>query len=260
MKKVISILFCVLMVSTQVYAQQWVSTSPQNKNVILEEFTGIYCQFCPDGHRIASEIAEANPGRVFLINIHAGNYAANHGYAGYIDLQTPEGTALDAASNNTYGYPGGSVNRNTSPSWIMGRDQWASAAATVMAQASPVNVFVKSSVDLDTRKLTTEVEFYYTDNSTSNKNYLTVMLTQDNILGPQVDGGNYNPTNWTWDGLYRHNHALRKVLTSGGAFGESIDTTTKGHYEYRKYVTDLPAAINSINVELFRLKSEAKLE
>ena len=34
-------------------AQTFVSTTPENKNVILEEFTGISCGFCPDGHLIA---------------------------------------------------------------------------------------------------------------------------------------------------------------------------------------------------------------
>ena len=34
-------------------SQTFVSTTPENKNVILEEFTGITCVYCPDGHRIA---------------------------------------------------------------------------------------------------------------------------------------------------------------------------------------------------------------
>ena len=31
-------------------SQTFVSTTPENKNVILEEFTGITCVYCPDGH------------------------------------------------------------------------------------------------------------------------------------------------------------------------------------------------------------------
>ena len=37
-------------------AQTIVSTNPENKNVILEEFTGIYCTYCPDVHSIAHAI------------------------------------------------------------------------------------------------------------------------------------------------------------------------------------------------------------
>ena len=45
-KLLLSLVFSLFAVFT--YAQTIVSTSPENKNVILEEFTGIYCQFCPD--------------------------------------------------------------------------------------------------------------------------------------------------------------------------------------------------------------------
>ena len=56
-------------------AQTNVSTTPENKNVVLEEFTGISCPYCPDGHAIAEGIKNNNPGDVMLINIHTGGYA-----------------------------------------------------------------------------------------------------------------------------------------------------------------------------------------
>ena len=40
-------------------AQLPVSTSAENKNAVLEEFTGIYCVYCPDGHKRANEIQSA---------------------------------------------------------------------------------------------------------------------------------------------------------------------------------------------------------
>jgi hypothetical protein len=248
MKNII-ILMCVLgFTFSQVNAQKWVSTQPEKRNAILEEYTGIHCQYCPDGHRIASELVAANPGRIFLINIHAGGYANPN--PGEIDLRTSVGTALDAASGNTIGYPAGTVNRTTSP---LGRGSWSSTAANILNQTSPVNVAAKAYIDFTTRELVTEVEIYYTSNSTVNTNFLTVMLTQDNLLGVQVDGGNFNPTNWTADGLYRHNHVLRQAITSGGAWGEIIDTTTTGHYEYRKYTTKLPETLINTNVVLYNL-------
>ncbi len=56
-------------------AQTFVSTTPANKNVVLEEYTGINCTYCPDGHKRANQFADANPGRVVLINIHQGSFA-----------------------------------------------------------------------------------------------------------------------------------------------------------------------------------------
>jgi len=249
MKYLLTFLLCLSFIIGTADAQKWVSTQVQNKNAVLEEFTGIHCGYCPDGHRIANDIAEANPGRVFLINIHAGGYATPQ--AGEPDLRTTEGTAIDAAAK-VAGYPAGSVNRTTSP-WSMDRGKWNNAVNNILSQTSPVNVAVRSSVDFTTRKLTVEVEYYYTANSPQNQNYLTVFLTQDNIQGYQSDYGNYNPTNWTYDKKYRHNHALRLAITSGGAFGEVIDTTTKDHYGYKKFETVLPASLNQLNFKLWNL-------
>ncbi|MCL5991969.1 MAG: Omp28-related outer membrane protein [Bacteroidetes bacterium] len=249
MKRVLILLFCLTVILYQTSAQQWVSTQVEKRNVILEEFTGIHCGFCPDGHKIANELVEANPGRVFLVNIHAGGYATPQ--AGEPDLRTSVGTSIDASSG-VEGYPAGSINRSTTP-WAMDRGSWASVANTVMNQNSPVNVAVKAYVDFTTRELITEVEIYYTSNSAQSQNFLSVFLTQDNILGYQSDYGNFNPTNWTQDGKYRHNHALRMAISSGGAFGEPIDTTTKDHYEYRKYATTLPGNITNLDVVLYNL-------
>ena len=73
-------------------SQTFVSTSPENKNVILEEFTGISCQFCPDGHKIAQDLKNLYPNDVFLINIHTGGYASPQGSG--TDFNTPFGTSL----------------------------------------------------------------------------------------------------------------------------------------------------------------------
>ena len=230
-----------------VNAQNWVNTSPQNKKVVLEEFTGIKCTFCPDGHKRANELKAANKGNVFLVNIHSGGYATPA--AGEPDLRTTEGDAIDDASGLT-GYPAGSINRFKSPR-AESRANWSASANTVLAQSSPVNTYVKSFFDRKTRELTTEVEVYYTADGSAN-NKLTVMLTQDNILGPQTGGTTYYPENFVGD-QYKHNHVLRDVLTPGGAWGETISETSKGSYIYKKYVTVLPEKIKNVPLTFFNL-------
>ena len=89
-------------------AQTFVSTSPENKNVILEEFTGISCVYCPAGHLIGQNLHDANPNDVFLINIHTGGYASPQGTG--TDFNTPFGSAL-ANQSGLCGYPAGTVNR-----------------------------------------------------------------------------------------------------------------------------------------------------
>ena len=93
-----------------VFAQTIVSTDPENKKVVLEEFTGITCGYCPDGHVIAQNIQNNNPGNVFLINIHQGSFA-NPGNSGF-DFRTPFGNAIAAQVGANF-YPSGTINRNS---------------------------------------------------------------------------------------------------------------------------------------------------
>ena len=103
MKKLFTLfitLFCVQFL----FAQNFVSTTPENKNVILEEFTGIHCGYCPDGHLMAQNFHDANPGDVVLINLHTGSYA--NPSPGEPDFRTPLGPAIDGQASVS-GYPAG---------------------------------------------------------------------------------------------------------------------------------------------------------
>lgn len=212
------------------FAQLPVSTAAQNKKIVLEEYTGIYCGYCPDGHSIANTIYANNPGNCVLINIHTGGYATVA--AGEPDLTTTIGTAIgNMTGMGITGYPAGDVNRTVLTGTVMsaGRGSWTSMGNTVKAQAAYCNVAVEGSVDAATRVLTYTAQVYYTANSPATTNSLTVMLLEDKVLGPQHNYGSpyYNAANYNADGSYNHNHVLRKGLTAGN-FGITIPVTTAG--------------------------------
>jgi len=227
------------------YAQTIVSTTPQNKKVILEEFTGINCQYCPSGHAIANAIKNANPADVFLINIHVGGYSTPG--AGQPDFRTPFGTAIANQSGLT-GYPAATVNRtaftglsqNGGTGTAMNRSNWANASNQTRNQSSYVNVATTATIDVNTRLLTVFVEAYYTGNSPVSSNRLNVALLQNNTLGPQTSGG--------LGDNYPHQHRLIHMLT--GQWGDTYTTTTAGTLVTRTYTYTIPAAYNSIPAEL----------
>ncbi len=191
------------------------------------------------------------PNRVFIANIHAGGYAAPD--PGQVELRTADGELINDSSfvgASGQSYPSGNVNRSTAP-WASGRDTWTAKAQTIMAQTSPVNVAVRSSVNMATRECTTEVEIYYTSASESSTNKLSVMLLQDNIIGDQV-GASKNPANQVGD-LYRHNHVFRMMI-SEGALGEKISPTSAGTFISKKFVTKIPYVIGNVPVNMFNLK------
>lgn len=234
------------------YAQTIVNTNPENKKVILEEFTGINCVNCPSGHAIAKQIQENNPGNVFLINIHQGGFAAPSG--SQPDFRTPFGNAIvnQSYSVGAFGYPSGTVNRHNFPGMemagagttAMGRGMWSAASNIILQEASYVNVALESEVDFQTRQMTINVEVYYTGNSPENTNKLNVVLLQNNTLGPQTGGGMGNN--------YNHMHRLIDMIT--GQWGEDITTTTAGTFVSKTYTYTIPEDLNNIPIVLGELE------
>ena len=243
MKKqiVLALIFFTLLPSF-LKAQEYVSTQPQNRNVIIEEFTGRNCGYCPDGHRIANLIMANNPGRVWAVNIHAGGYSP----VTYPNMNTNDGTAITSGFG-IGGFPAGHVNRSTAED--LGRNQWESHTNTQLAQQAEVNVAGFVTLNHTTRTANITVEVYYTANSSQSTNYLTIMMLQDSILGSQ-SGNYYNPSQML-NGQYVHQHVLRDVVTS--TWGDEISPTTAGTLITKNYTYQIPESIgvpNGVEVDL----------
>ncbi|MDR0508199.1 MAG: Omp28-related outer membrane protein [Dysgonamonadaceae bacterium] len=237
------IISIVLTVIYGMNAQTFVSTVPANKNVILEEFTGVTCVNCPDGHRIANEIIASHPHRVFSINIHQGGFALPSG--SLPDFRTEFGDAL-AQQSQISGYPAGTVNRRIFPAYSnteeLMRSNWAAATDIVFAEPSCVNIAAQSTIDFNTRQLVVNVEVYYTSNSAVSTNSINVALLQSNVLAPQ-SGMASNPAQIVGE-LYRHNHILRHLLTE--QWGDEVNTTTAGTFISRQYTYSIPENIREV--------------
>lgn len=235
--------------SSLAFAQLPVSTGIENKNAVLEEFTGIYCTFCPDGHLRAQQFSDANPGDVVLINIHEGGYANPNGSDP--DFRTPWGAAIAGQSGLT-GYPAGTMNRRVftgsqqGSGTAMSRGDWATTGATVIGEGSNANIALEATLDFGTNMLTVDVETYFTGVSAGTTVKLNVAVLQSNIEGPQT-GMAANPTQVLPNGNYVHNHMLRELLT--GQWGADISTAQSTVNSYQ-YTWAIPTDINGIPVGL----------
>ena len=240
MKKTLLVLVVALLACLTGFAQVTdtiVSTTPSNRNVVLEEYTGINCTYCPDGHRRANEIMAANPDRVCVINIHQGGYAAN-------TYTTEFGNAL-ANQTGLEGYPAGTVNRHVFSGSVtdLNRGQWASAANQIMSMASPVNIAAEGTLDWSTRTLNIRVQLYYTAQQSVTSNMLNVAILQDYVRGSQT-GMASNPDQVVGN-QYNHMHMLRHLIT--GQWGETIEEITPGTLVEKNYTYVIPAKLGSPN-------------
>jgi len=233
------------------FVEDWSGlTEPQYRKVLIEEYTGINCGYCPDGHRIVNEIIAGYPGEVFAINIHTGTYAAN--------TYTTEDGAAYAKEASIGGYPAGCVNRHLFSSYAqdgglaMGRGKFEAAAKQIMKKTSPVNIKAYAYMETATRTLTIKVKGYYTATPTDaegaelDTNYLYVMLLQDSVLGKQNGAASYNPDQ-VIGGQYCHMHMFRGSLN--GTWGEAITPVAATSWFEREYEYEVPETIGKDKVE-----------
>ncbi len=237
-------------------------TTIKKKKVLLELYSGIHCQFCPTGDRVAKELAEANPGKVIIFDIQAGIYAAP--YPGEPDYRTPFGDGLEALIDLT-GYPAGVVNRHIFAGWgqapnglAMPTNRFAAAASQIMSQDASANIGVEAEIDVQTRLLTVNVQVYYTGNPSTTTNKLSVAILQDNLIGPQIIGSGVTPDPDLVlpNGLYNHSHMLRHLLTT--TFGQNISPAIAGStidktYSYliRDSIYEIPAVLGDLKIVVF---------
>ena len=234
MKKII-MLFAALCTMGAVMAQTIVSTQVEKRNVLIEEFTGVGCGYCPDGHARANAICDQYSGHAWTINIHAGGYASGSGYT------TPAGDGIhNEFLSQIDGYPCGVVNRGS----VQSRGDWAATAADIRNQDAIVNIGAEGTVDNATRTVTMHIEVYYTGTSAQTTNYFNVAVVQDNILGEQSNYGNYNPE-YIEGNLYRHMHMLRDLMV--GQWGRELNAT-QGTFFDTTIVFTVPDEINGLAV------------
>lgn len=217
-----------MLLPTALAAQTIVSTVPQNRTGLLEEFTAINCPNCPQGHATAAGLLAAHPGQFIVVAVHGGFLSTPS--TGQPDFRTTWGNQLWShfAVN---AQPLGLMNRTPhNGQMLIGRTNWSAALAANLAMPTPVNIGVATQFDPDTRALTVNVESYYTANGSGGNDRVHVLLTESGIVGFQAGGGS----------AYTHQHVLRAYLSP--IWGDEITSNVQGTLDARTYTFTVPEA------------------
>ena len=233
------LLLSILFIATAVSAfgqERHVSDQPMPQGVLLEEFTGIHCGYCPQGHAIAAAM-ETFHHEVSVIAVHAGYYAVPN--TDEPEFRTAAGTYLNDYFGIS-GYPSGLVSRHNfgteaEPSYVLSRSTWGPWAKELMAETAEINVWAQAQYDGAKKQLAIDVEGYYMnpDHEDMNTYKLNVAIVQSRILGPQNGAAMGNK--------YVHNHMLRMYVTP--VEGEEVEMTEAEPLWKKTYTVDLPDAI-----------------
>jgi hypothetical protein len=243
MKKIL-LSTAILATAGAAFGQVNVSTTPSNRVALLEEYTGNFCTYCPDGHLIATEDVE--PTGAVTIKIQTGGFSGTDPVFGG-NLQTTAGNAI-ADPFDSNGYPNGTVSRAGAGYNGIGRGDWLARVNTIQSQASEVNLYVEADLDVTTRELTVSVEYYYTGTPSSATNYLHIGYYQDNIPAYQYDPG-FNPGQFYLieEGIYDFDHCFRDMVN--GTWGEAVAGLSAGSTGIITRTVTLPASFSTFDVE-----------
>lgn len=188
----------------------------QPKNVVLEEFTGVRCTNCPQGHQIIYDLKAQYPGRVISLSCHPfTSLTAPYSYS-VQDLRTQKAQDLFAFLGNAGNLPIGSIDRKLfsgQSALLVDKQNWSNFTTQQISLSPPVNIDLQRLYDSVSRELTVIATVVYTQPVTQD-NRLTIALTESKIVTAQLDGTVH-------DTFYTHNDVLRDFIT--GTQGDVLD-------------------------------------
>jgi len=178
MKKISAFLFLSLFLSGCLFAQ-----AP--KKVILEDFTGSWCGFCPRGLTYSNTIEAANP-NVIALGIHQGSTPSSDAMA------TPFTNSLCAFLTN--GYPKGGIDRfkmTGQTSIAVTTNLWSIACNSRLNSSSPLNVYLNSYYNSTTRLVDVTVTANFVAGAVGDLR-VHCLLVEDSLTGVGAGWDQYN--------------------------------------------------------------------
>jgi len=253
MKRKVNIIGMLILVACTASAQQFVSTEPTNRVALIEEFTGIRCVGCPNGHNELQYLQGKYPnGEVCIISYNPVNSSLTEPANGSPDFRRP---FLNDFYAHAYCAPG--TGQRAMPTSFISRliwdngdrlqmqSDWEDQVEEVLATGvSPMNIGLRSQYDANAQTITVDVEIYYhTDVTAGNSFY--VFLGEHDLTSPYQAGASATPSS---PYVYKFN-IFRETMTTG-TWGDPVTgPTTAGSLFSTQLTFDLADAIDPMNID-----------
>lgn len=199
----------------------WVGSpeAPQNKNVFIEELTGVTCSNCPAAAEQIESIKQNHPGRVVSVALHAGSSFTTPivGESQY-DFRTEDGEKVLAFYGEEGNKPSASIDRKKLTTgfniyWNDQSNSWAQSVDESLAKTTPVNIHLNSSYNEAENVATVTAQVAFTENVSDDLS-LTLYVIEDSIIDAQekFQGGQVITIH-----DYVFNHVFRTLITNTAA-------------------------------------------
>lgn len=174
------------------YTVKSVNGDTNMRAVILEDYTGHKCTNCAPASRMAQDLQELYNGQVFVIAVHAGDFAEPDSvrYGGIL-----KNNFICQAGTDWFNYqpfkidqnPKGMVNRLTfEGKQSFGKDDWAGAVSASVKKEKLAILTLNNNYNGSSKILTTTINSRYLQ-SIAGKVNLCVVILEDSIYGGQLN-------------------------------------------------------------------------
>jgi hypothetical protein len=211
-------------------ANEWPQFSANtnvNRNVLIEDFTGHQCVYCPAAADLAHALHGANPTRVFVSSIHAGptgigdfQLVSPPDYP--VDFTNPQGieigTYFGTNDGGFSGNPRGTINRFNNGFIFQSPNSWTSMVNTQLAENN-LRVNIQSDLNYypETKGAFLHVEIEKIDPTLTNELGIVASILEDSLVGDQKMSDNSHNTSYVHRDIHRgnlNNQPFGRVLTN----------------------------------------------
>lgn len=219
------------------------------KTVVIEEFSGAWCGWCPDGTVVLDQIVNSNPNKVFPVTVHDGDA-----------MEFSDGIRTGF---NVTAYPNGQVDRYLFSGQTKvphSRGAWTNNTTNRLNAFTPVDVSVASNYNSTTRAVEATVTASFVDYEAGDLR-IVLEVVEDSVVGT---GTGYNQVNYLnsqaghpYQGAgdpiigFVHHQVLR--MLPGGAMGQAgviPATVSPGSSYSHTFNFTLPANYRANKVKL----------
>lgn len=201
--------------------------SNTERNVIIEDFTGHKCVFCPAAADLAHQLHMENPTRVFTAGIHAGpdgigDFQSVSPPDYPTDFTNPQGVEIGQYfGENDGGFPGnprGTVNRFDNGTIFQSPAQWTSMTNEIIS-SNDLKVNLQSELNYYevTKGAFLHVEADPLFEDVSENLAIMVYLLEDSLVGDQKMADNSHNTSYVHRDIHRgnlNNETFGRPITS----------------------------------------------
>jgi hypothetical protein len=181
----------------------------QQRQVLIEEFTGVRCVNCPAGSEAIEVLKGIYGPRLVVVSIHAGSFAPPYPESLY-DFRTPQGNSILSYLGEPLGYPTAVVNRRLFDGEFdlqLGQNQWAGYVAQELAGQPKIKIGLEKDYISASRSLKVDATLYVQETIAAGDVRISAMITESDILDYQLTPDDKQPD-------YKHKHVLRTMMTA----------------------------------------------